>query len=131
MTGMKAYYFSRAILSAGFGTLFALTGSPWWTSLLVGMLAFAWFLLAPHISRYSVHPEFGVTALRRDERAQVINDKAARNAFVASMLALAGIIIYYGTPALTGVPIQVLKWLLIFGALTYYLSDFWLRRAQS
>ena len=131
MTGMKSYYFSRAIISIAFGILFALTGSPWSTSVLVGVLAFAWFLLAPHIGRYSVHPEFGVTALRRDERAQVINDKAARNAFVISMLALGGVIAYYGMLALTSIPIAVFKWLLILGVLIYYLSDFWLRKAQS
>jgi hypothetical protein len=131
MTGTKSYYFSRAIISAAFGTLFALTGSSWWIGVLVGMLAFAWFLLAPHIGRYSVHPEFGVTTLRRDERAQVINDKAARNAFVISMLALGGVIAYYGMLAWTSVPIAVFKSLLILGVLIYYLSDFWLRKAQS
>jgi hypothetical protein len=130
MTGMKAYYVSRAIISIALGALFA-TGSTWGTGILVGILAFAWFLLAPHIGRYSVHPEFGVTALRRDERAQVINDKAARNAFVISMLALGGIIVYFGTLSLTSVPIAVFKWFLIFGVLIYYVSDFLLRKAHS
>ena len=130
MTGMKSYYVSRAIISIAFGALFA-AGSTWWTGILVGALAFAWFLLAPHIGRYSVHPEFGITALRRDERAQAINDKAARNAFVISMLTLGGIIVYFGTFAVTSVPIAVFKWLLILGALIYYASDFWLRKALS
>jgi hypothetical protein len=130
MTGMKSYYVSRALISIAFGVLFA-ADSSWWTGILVGTLAFAWFLLAPHIGRYSVHPEFGITALRRDERAQVINDKAARNAFVISMLALGGIIVYFGIFALTSVPIAVFKWLLIIGVLIYYVSDFWLRKAHS
>lgn len=127
---MKSYYVSRALISIAFGVLFA-ADSSWWTGILVGTLAFAWFLLAPHIGRYSVHPEFGITALRRDERAQVINDKAARNAFVISMLALGGIIVYFGIFALTSVPIAVFKWLLIIGVLIYYVSDFWLRKAHS
>lgn len=130
MIGMKSYYVSRAIISVAFGALFA-AGSTWWTGILVGALAFAWFLLAPHIGRYSVHPEFGITALRRDERAQAINDKAARNAFVISMLVLGGMIVYFGTFAVTSVPIAVFKWLLILGALIYYASDFWLRKALS
>ena len=130
MTGMKSYYVSRALISIAFGVLFA-ADSTWWTGILVGTLAFAWFLLAPHIGRYSVHPEFGITALRRDERAQVINDKAARNAFVISMLALGGIIVYFGIFALTSAPIAVFKWLLIIGVLIYYVSDFWLRKAHS
>ena len=130
MTGMKSYYVSRALISIAFGVLFA-ADSTWWTGILVGTLAFAWFLLAPHIGRYSVHPEFGITALRRDERAQVINDKAARNAFIISMLALGGIIVYYKIFVLTSVPITVFKWLLIIGVLIYYISDFWLRKAHS
>lgn len=131
MTGMKAYYISRAIISIGFGALFVLGGSSWWAGLLIAALAFGWFLLAPHIGRYSVHPEFGVTALRRDERTQVINDKAARNAFVVGMLALAGVAIYFEFLALASVPVAVFKWLLILGAVAYYASDFWLRKASS
>jgi hypothetical protein len=83
------------------------------------------------IGRYSVHPEFGATALRRDERSQAINDKAARNAFVISMLALAAIVIYHGSLALDSAPLAVLKWILILGVLVYYASDFWLRKVQS
>jgi hypothetical protein len=131
MTGMKAYYISRAIISMAFGTLFLLTGSSWWTGILVSLLAFAWFLMAPHIGRYSVHPEFGVTALRRDELTQVVNDKAARNAFIVSMLALGGTILYFGTLSLTSVSIAVFKWILILGVVVYYVSDFWLRKAHS
>ena len=131
MTGMKAYYVSRAILSIGFGLLFVLGGSPWWTGLLVGAVAFGWFLLAPHIGRYAVHPEFGVTALRRDERTQGINDKAARNAFVITMLVVGGAAIYFEALALVSVPVSLFKWLLILGAVVYYASDIWLRRAHS
>ena len=128
MTGMKAYYLSRAVISAAFGLIFVWTGSPWWAAALVAALAFAWFLIAPRIGRYSVHPEFGVTALRRDERAQVINDRAARNAFVISMLALGGMVIYFGGAAV--VSASILRWVLILGVAVYYVSDFWLRREQ-
>ncbi|MGE5250269.1 MAG: hypothetical protein ACM3QS_08665 [Bacteroidota bacterium] len=131
MTGMKAYYASRAVVSAVFGALFIATGSPWWAGAVVSLAAFGWFLLAPRIGRYSVHPEFGVTALRRDERSQAINDKAARNAFVVSMLALGGLLIYLEWLAVDGTPLSVLKWVLILGVLVYYASDFWLRRQQS
>ncbi len=99
--------------------------------MLVGVVAFGWFLIAPHIGRYAVHPEYGVTALRRDERAQAINDRAARNAFVVCMLAAAAVAIYYEAFAAASVPVDVLKWLLVLGAVAYYASDFWLRRAHS
>jgi hypothetical protein len=131
MTGMKAYYVSRAVISAAFGVLFAATGSPWWAGLGVAALAFGWFLAAPHIGRYSVHPELGVTALRRDERSQAVNDRAARNAFVISMLALGGLLLYFQWLAVEVTPLAVLKWVLILGVLVYYLSDFWLRKQQS
>lgn len=131
MAGMKSYYISRAVISAAFGMLIASISSYWWAGILAGILAFAWFVLAPHIGRYVVHPEFGVTALRRDERAEIINDKAARNAFVISMLALGGMIVYFETLSLSSVPISIFKWLLIMGVLIYYVSDLWLRKALS
>ena len=128
---MNAYYLSRFLLSVLVGVFLIITGSLWWAGLLAALLAFGWFLAAPHIGRYSVHPEFGVTALRRDERSQGINDKAARNAFVISMLVLGAAVIYLGATAAPAVSTDVLKWLLVLGALAYYASDFWLRKAQS
>jgi len=97
MSGMSAYYISRAVISAASGVLLALTGLQWWMATLMGVIVFGLFLWAPRSGRYAVHPEFGVTALRRDEHTQAINDKAARNAFVVTMLAIAGIAIYFGS----------------------------------
>ena len=131
MTGMKAYYISRASISVGLGLLLVLGGSPWWMAVAVTVVACAWFLAAPRIGRYAVHPELGVTALRRDERGSAINSAAARNAFVVCMLAVAGIIAYAGTAALDGVPIAFLQWLLILGIVIYFGSDVWLRRSPS
>ena len=129
--GMRAYYASRAVLSVLFGALFVLAGSPWWSGVLVAGLAFGWFLAAPRIGRYSVHPEFGVTALRRDERSQAINDRAARNAFVICMLALGALAAYSTGLGLSSLPVAVFKWLLILGVLVYYATDFWVRRTQA
>jgi hypothetical protein len=88
------------------------------------------FLWAPQSGRYSVHPEFGVTALRRDEYTQTINDAAARNAFVVSMLAIGAIVIFSAAFGAGSIPIPMLKIVLSFGALTYFISDVWLRRAH-
>jgi hypothetical protein len=130
MSGMKAYYLSRAVLSILLGVLAVMTGWDWWIGLLVVALVFGWFLLAPRIGRYAVQPEAGVTALRRDERSQVINDKAARNAFVATALGMGGVLVYCGFTAVSSVPVAALGWLLIFGVGVYYVSDIWLRRVS-
>lgn len=129
MNGMTRYYLSRALISAALGGLFALTGARWWVAALVSAITFASFLWAPHGGRYVVKPEEGATALRRDEYTQAITDKAARNGFVVAMLALGGIAIYFGTIAPSDVPVRVLSLLLALGALTYFASDLWLRRA--
>ena len=129
MTGLTRYYISRAVISLAFGGLLALTGFPWWTAVLVGLMVFALFLWAPRSGRYAVHPELGVTALRRDERTQAINDKAARNGFIVATLALAAMATYFGTTARSDVPILALHLSLVLGVLTYFLSDFWLRRS--
>ncbi len=131
MNGMKAYYLSRAVISIAFGILFVLSGSSWWAGVLVTVVAFGWFLIAPHTGRYAVHPEFGVMALRRDERSELINDKAGRNAFVVTMIALAALILYSGATASGGVALHALEGLLVVGIAVYYVSDFWLRRTSS
>jgi nitrogen fixation-related uncharacterized protein len=129
MSGMSVYYISRAVISAALGVLLALTGLQWWMAVLMGVIVFGFFLWAPRSGRYAVHPEFGVTALRRDERTQTINDKAARNAFIVTMLAIAGIAIYFGSIVPASVPVTMLQYMLILGALTYFVSDFVLRRS--
>jgi hypothetical protein len=128
MSGMRSYYLSRMLVAVGFGVLFFLGGSSWWQAALVGGAAIAWFLWAPRSGRYRVAPELGVTALRRDERSQGINDAAGRNAFVVLMLATGAAAVYAGLSGLSQVPVRALDWLLILGVLVYFGSDFWLRR---
>jgi fatty acid desaturase len=129
MKGMSLYYASRAIVSTAFGVLFYLSGNSLWMALLIGSVAFAWFLWAPHSGRYAVHPEFGITALQRDEHTQQINDQAARNAFIVLSVAIAILSSYFGSVIQTDIPTRVLNYALILGALTYFVSDFQLRRS--
>jgi len=110
--------------------LFLATGSPWWMALQIVGLLFALFLWAPHSGRYAVHPEFGITALRRDERTQVINDRAARNAFVVSMLLLGAVAVFSGVSGMMSITLGVIKIVLLAGALTYFACDLWLRKTQ-
>jgi hypothetical protein len=124
---MRAYYVSRAILSVAFGLLFALSSGTWWAGVIIGIVSFAFFFWAPRSGRYAVHPEYGMTALRRDERTQIINDRAARNAFIAVGLAIGASLLYFGNVT-TAVPTSVLSLILILGLAVYYISDFVLRR---
>lgn len=127
---MRPYYISRAILSIGFGALLYFTGSPLWQAVLLGAAILGLFLWAPHSGRYSVHPELGVNALRRDEWTQAVNDKAARNAFAAVMLLVGGAGLYFGAVGAALVPAGLLRALLIAGAAVYFGSDVWMRRNQ-
>lgn len=129
MRGLSRYYISRTVISAALGGLFALSGASWWMAVLVTAAAFAFFLWAARSGRYAVHPKFGVTALRRDERTQALSDKAARNAFAVAILALAAIAITFGRVVRTDVPIGFLNGTIALAALTYFLSDLWLRRS--
>lgn len=126
---MIPYYLSRTILSTAFGLLLFVTGSTLWTVIPISGLILALFLWAPHSGRYSVHPELGVTALQRDERTQVINDKAARNAFIVSMLTVGAIAVYFGLFGAINISISVFKIVLVIGGLTYFVSDLWLRKS--
>ncbi|OGO25735.1 MAG: hypothetical protein A2W33_10685 [Chloroflexi bacterium RBG_16_52_11] len=126
---MPLYYLSRALISLAVGGLLALTGSPWWSAALAGTIVFGWFLWAPRSGRYAVHPELGVTALRRDERTQIINYKAARNGFIIVSLAIAAIKIYFGAVVGSAVPVALLGYTLVLAAVTYFLSDLGLRRS--
>ena len=130
MTGTTAYYVSRTLISVGLGILLAATGTTWWVAALMAGIVFLLFLWAPHSRRYAVHPELGVTALRRDERTQGITDKAARNAFVVIMLAVLALVLYYGRHEPAKIPLSALDLLIALGALTYFGTDLWLRRTS-
>ena len=127
MSGIS-YYLSRALISAALGGLLAITGSPWWAAVLVSAAAFAIFLWAPVSGRYVVNPERGTTALGRDERSQAIVGVASRNAYGVVMSLLAALILYFGVINPGSVPIHALNLVLFLGVLTYFASDFWLRR---
>ena len=128
MSGMSWYYASRAVISAVFAVLLALSGMAWWAAAVFGLAILGLFLWAPRSGRYAVHPELGVTALRRDERTQSFNDKAARNAFVVTMLAIAAIALYFGAAGSAAVPVALLEQILLVGVLAYFVSDFFLWR---
>ncbi len=130
MSGMRSYYLSRVVLCVAFGLLLYFTGATWWMAVLLAAIVLAFFLWAPHSGRYAVHPEQGVTTLRRDERTQAINDRSARNAFIVTMLAVAGLALFFGRSTPPVVPVSFLTYLLMLGVIVYYLSDFLQRRSS-
>lgn len=128
MNGMGMYYLSRAILSLVLTAAFLFLGAAWWLALTVGALVFAFFVYAPRSGRYSVHPERGLTAPQRDERSREINQKSARNAFIAVLLLLAAVLLYTWRLPSTQIPIAAVGLILVCGWAVYYISDAWLRR---
>jgi nitrogen fixation-related uncharacterized protein len=128
MTRVSRHYFIRALISIVWGGLWALLGAPWWAAVIMGGIAFAWFLWAPHSGRYVVLSRPGEFSLKRDERGQTIVNKASRNAFAATMLIIAGIGLYFGVVVQSDVPVFLINMTVMIGLLTYFISDFWLRK---
>ncbi|MFC1935788.1 hypothetical protein ACFLX9_03410 [Chloroflexota bacterium] len=131
MTGMTRYYTSRGLISVALGGLFIITGALWWMAVLVGGLSLAFFLWAPRSGRYVVNRELGVTALRRDEHTQAVAGRAARMAFVVTILVVGGLAIYYASIAQDDVPAGVLAFVVALGWLTNFTTDRLLRHARS
>ncbi len=128
VTDMMKYYASRVAAVAVAVGLLLVAGSPWWVVTAIGVLALGFFLLAPRSGRYVVKAECGATALRRDERTQAVAHKAARNGFIALMLATAAVALYWGAIVKAAVPTYVLYVLVALGWVVYFASDSWLRR---
>jgi uncharacterized membrane protein YraQ (UPF0718 family) len=125
---MKGYYISRAVISIAFGGLLYLVSQSLLISLVGGALVLIVFLVLPHSRRYKVFPQKGAMALRRDEWTQSINQRSGLNAWVIVTIAGAGLVLYYGLISPGDVPTGLLGGLLVLGWITYYLSDYWMRR---
>ncbi|MEW6717782.1 MAG: hypothetical protein AB1345_09790 [Chloroflexota bacterium] len=128
MSKLTGYYFSRFVISIVLGGLFLLTGAAWWQALIAVLGSFAWFLWAPHSGRYVVRTEKGATALHRDERTQRITNQAGRNAWVIVTVLGGGLASYYGFLAIADMPVSLLGLLLLSGVITFFASDYILRR---
>ena len=128
MKGLSRYYLVRIVISAVLAALVALAGAPWWGAVLAGLVIFGLFVWAVRSGRYVVRPEHGAAALRSDEYTRAIRDRAARYGFVAVMLALGGVALYYGLIADADVPVPVTGGVLLLGWIVYFLSDLLARR---
>lgn len=127
MSGRILYYISRAAVAVLMGGLVYLIGGPWWMALAIGGAALLFFAFAPVSGRYVVSGR-GANPLRRDERAQAIANQASRNGFIAAMLGVSALVLYFGVIAPGDVPVYGLGIVLGLGMLTYFASDVWLRR---
>jgi 1,4-dihydroxy-2-naphthoate octaprenyltransferase len=124
------YIASRAALAAVLAVALYFGGLPWWSAAIAWVATLTFFVWAPGSGRYVVREKGGATPLRRDERAQAVADKAARNAFVATILAVAALTMVYGRVLEGSVPVSALVGVLGLAALTYALSDLCLRRSS-
>jgi polyferredoxin len=124
-----AYIVSRGAVAAVFSGILYAGGLTWWIAALVGVLTFAFFLAAPRSGRYVVQGD-GIAPLRRDERSGAIRDKAARNAFVVTILAVAGLTVAYGRVLDAAIPVSALSGILGLAAVAYAISELCLRRSS-
>ncbi len=122
------YVVLRAVLVAVLGVALWAGGLPWWAATLASAVAFFFFVAAPWSGRYVVENGGGVAPLRRDERSRTIRDKAARNAFILTILGVAGLTVVYGQVLEVPVPVAALGSLLGLATITYIASEFCLRR---
>ncbi len=127
---MRAYYVSRLGIAAILGCVLGLGGLQWWLSAAGAALVLLFFLIAPKSGRYVVRSQGGVAPLRRDERTQAIADKAARNAFIITMLALGGLVVAYGSFVRQPIPSGALGGVLALAFCTYAVSEVLLRRSS-
>ncbi|MCX6093628.1 MAG: hypothetical protein NTY63_02235 [Candidatus Bipolaricaulota bacterium] len=123
------YVVLRTALVAVLGTALYAGGLPWWAAVLASVVALLFFLVASRSGRYVVESGGGVAPLRRDERSQTIRDRAARNAFILTILGVAGLTIAYGRVLETPVPVAALSGVLGLAVITYIVSDVCLRRS--
>jgi hypothetical protein len=96
--------------------------------LLGAILAFLTFVYLSRSGRYRVNPQKGVTALHRDEWTQSINQRSGRNAWVVVTITGSALVLYYGLLSPGDVPTSLLGGVLLIGLLTYYISDYWMRK---
>jgi len=125
---MQSYYISRGLIAILFGGLVYWFGG----SILAGVLSaaaiLAVFVYLPRSGRYRVNPEKGVSPMRRDEWSQNVNRRSGLYAWVVVTIAGSALVLYYGLISPGNVPLGMVGALLLLGVLTYYVSDFWLRR---
>ncbi len=125
---MTRYYITRGGLSIAFGGLLYLVSASVWVGLVGAALAFITFVFLSRSGRYTVLADKGVTALRRDAWTESINQRSGRNAWVVVAILGSGLVLYYGLISPGAVPVGLLGALLLSGMVTYYISDFWLRK---
>jgi uncharacterized membrane protein len=128
VSGLRRYYLSRILISVSFGALLFFAGLPWWMPLLATALLLVFFLLLPRSGRYVVKPESGATPLRRDERSQQIANRAGSIAFAVIMISVGTLAVYFGNIRPADVPVEWLSLVVALGALSYFVTDVWIRR---
>lgn len=128
MGSLRNYYFSRMFIGIVFGMLFIFFGAPWWAGLLAGLITLLGFAWAYHSGRYvkQIRAD-GQMKLVHDENTRAIANKAARNGFVMSVLALAFINLYFWKSGSDTLPIGYLQAILAISLLTFAISDIILR----
>ena len=125
---MKSYYMSRVVMSIAFGGLVWLVSGYLLAGVLIAAVVFIMFFYLYQSGRYRIDPQKGISALRRDEWTQSINNRSGRNAWVVVAILGSNMVFYYGLLSPGDVPVNLLGGVLLTGLVTYYVSDYWMRK---
>lgn len=128
-TVSSRYILTRTLIAVALGFLVGWK-TYWWSGILVGAAALAFFIWAPGSGRYRVQADGGAAPLRLDERTRELRNRAARDAFVVLLLATSILLLYYGLIVPSSIPVQMLMIAWGLGGLTYFVSDALQRQGQ-
>ena len=125
--GLTWYYVTRLAMVGVWLVVATIGGLPLWASAVPAAGMIAYFLWLPRGGRFVVREDQALTPMRRDERGEAINARAAKWALVVETLLVGVATVWAALAGQTGVSaalglVQVATWL------TYLVAQTWLSR---
>lgn len=125
---MERYYISRVAMSIVLGAVFYFASGYLTAGVIGALVVMLVFLYLPRSGRYTLSANGSAAPFRRDEWARNISHRSGLNAWVVVTVAGSGMLLYYGLISPADMPVPLLGLLMLAGWITYFASDFWMRR---
>jgi len=127
MKGLAWYYVTRLGVVAVWLFIATIGGLPLWANVLPAAAMTAYFLWLPRSGYYVVREDQPLAPMRRDERTQLISNRAATWAFIAETVLL-GLGVVWSALSGRGELGAVLGFVLAAGSFAYLVAHAWLAR---